>query len=80
MFTGYPQTTRLHTTVFPTRVASTKPTSKGLNANLDIFTNVLDTKELVAPRSNKTDALNPKKGMVFVTTFDSPFGPSRTSE
>ncbi|GLT53249.1 hypothetical protein SLA2020_265340 [Shorea laevis] len=79
MFQGHSQTSLLHITVFPTSVATVKLTFRGLTANLDSLTKVLDMNEWVAPESNKTDASNPVIGMVTVTTFDhsaGPFGPS----
>jgi len=73
--------THLHTTNFPTGVATNKPTSKGLITSLDNFTNLLDTREWVAPESKKkNDGLNSRIGLVLVTTFDSTPGSLGTSE
>jgi hypothetical protein len=51
-----------------------------LMESIDSFLNKLDTKECVAFESNKTEALNPKMGIVPVTTFVSPFGSPGISE
>jgi hypothetical protein len=52
MLTGHPKTTRLHTTIFLTGVASAKPTFTGLTASLVSLTNILDMTKWVAPELN----------------------------
>jgi hypothetical protein len=45
MVIGHPRTILLHITVFPTGIATAKPTSRVLTESLGSFTNMLDTKE-----------------------------------
>jgi hypothetical protein len=72
MLIGHSQTTRLQTTVFLTGVVTAKLGSKVLTTSLDNLTNTTDTKEWVAPESNKTEASNQSIGTIPVTTFDPP--------
>ena len=72
MLIRHPQTTCLQTTVFPTEVVIARPGSKVHTTSLDSLTNIIDTKEWVAPKSNKIEASNPSIGTVPVTTSDHP--------
>ena len=80
MLTGHAQITRLQTTVFPTWVVTPRPGSKVRTTSLDNLTNIIDTKEWVAPESNKTKTSNPSIGVVPDTTSDPPSGSPGTSE
>ena len=60
-------------------VVTARPGSKVQTTSLDNLTNIIDTKEWVAPESNKTEASNPSTGAVPVTTSDPPFGSPGTS-
>jgi hypothetical protein len=79
MLSRHPQTTCLQTTVFPTRVATVRPGSKVHTTSLDSLTNIIDTKEGVVLKSNKTEASNPSIGTIPVTTSDPPFDSPGTS-
>jgi hypothetical protein len=74
MLTGHLQITCLQTTIFPTGVVTARPDYKVRTTSLDSLTNIIDTKELVAPKSNKTKASNPSIGTIPVTTSDPPSG------
>jgi hypothetical protein len=79
MLTRHLQTTSLQTTVFLTGVVIARPGSIVLITSLDNLKNTIDTKEWVAPESNKIEASNPSIGAVPVTTSDPPFGSPRIS-
>jgi hypothetical protein len=59
MLTGHSQTTRLQTTVFPMGVVTARLGSKVCTTSLDNLTNIIDTKEWVAPKSNKINSGHP---------------------